>query len=211
MGLMESVIQKIEAKHRKSAVVSVKSGDTVKVHQKIVEGSKERVQIFEGLVIRVTRRDSLTSTVTVRRIASGVGVEKTFMLHSPTVLKIEVIRRSKVRRNYLTYMRERTGKRARLSSVDFDREAVNSVHDKKAEAEEEKLKEEVAAAAEADAEKKHEEESKLEAKAEEALAKHEEKSDLSVETSAKTEAEKLEEQPVEKANAKGPATDQNKE
>jgi large subunit ribosomal protein L19 len=170
---MESVIQKVEAKFKKSAVVDVRSGDTVKVHQKIREGAKERVQIFQGLVIRTDRKGSHTSRITVRRIASGVGVEKSFMLHSPLVLKIEVTKRSKVRRNYLSYMRNLTGKSARLTGIDFDRDAVNTVHDVEAEAEEEKLKEEVAAAAEADAEEKAAEEAKLEAKAEEAIAKHE--------------------------------------
>ena len=161
---MESVIQKVNAKFFKSAVVDVKSGDTVKVHQKIREGNKERVQIFQGLVIRTDRKGSHTSRITVRRIASGTGVEKSFLLHSPLVLKIEVTKRAKVRRNYLTYMRERTGKSARLLSVDFDRDAVNTIHDVSAEAEEEKLKEEVAAAAEAEAEKKAEEEAANDAK-----------------------------------------------
>lgn len=169
---MESVISKVNAKYLKSAVVDVRSGDTVKVHQKIREGNKERVQIFQGLVIRTDRKGSHTSRITVRRIASGVGVEKSFLLHSPLVLKIEVTKRSKVRRNYLTYMRERTGKSARLVGRDFDREAVNTIHDAAAEAEEEKLREETAKAAEADAEAKAAEEAKLEAKAAEALAKH---------------------------------------
>jgi large subunit ribosomal protein L19 len=172
-----SVIKDIEAKYKKSQVVDVRSGDTVRVHQKIREGNKERVQIFEGLVIRTDRKDSHTASITVRRIASGVGVEKTFLLHSPLVLKIEVTKRSKVRRNYLTYMRARTGKSARLASTEFDREAVNAVHDEQAEAEEEKLKEEVAAAAEADAEKKAQEEAKVEAKADAAIAAHEQSAD----------------------------------
>lgn len=154
----------------KSQVVDVRPGDTVRVHQKIREGNKERVQIFEGLVIRVTKKGSHTSTVTVRRIASGIGVEKTYMLHSPLVLKVEVTKRSKVRRNYLTYMRKRTGKSARLTGVDFDREAVNTIHDEQAEAEEEKLKEETAKKAEAEAAKKASEDAKLEAKAEAAIA-----------------------------------------
>lgn len=171
---MQSVIQKIEEKYKKGAVVDVKSGDTVKVHQKIREGNKERVQIFQGLVIRTDRKDSHTSRITVRRIASGVGVEKSFLLHSPLVLKIEVTKRSKVRRNYLTYMRERTGKAARLSGVDFDRDAVNAVHDKKAEEEEAKLAEEKAKTAEADAAKKAEAEAKQEAKVQAAMAKHDE-------------------------------------
>ena len=170
---MSSLIQKIEEKYKKSQVVDVMPGDTVRVHQKIREGSKERVQIFEGLVIRVSRKNSHTSTITVRRVASGVGVEKTYLLHSPLVLKVEVTKRSKVRRNYLTYMRQRTGKSARLSGVDFDKESVNTIHDEQAEAEEEKLKEETAKQAEADAAKKAEEDAKLEAKAEAALAAHE--------------------------------------
>ena len=124
---MESVIRKIEEQFKKHDIVDVKSGDTVKVHQKIKEGNKERVQVFQGLVIRTDRKGSHTSRITVRRIASGVGVEKSFLLHSPLVVKVEVTKRSKVRRNYLTYMRNRTGKAARLTGVDFDREAVNTV------------------------------------------------------------------------------------
>jgi large subunit ribosomal protein L19 len=161
---MESVIQKINAKYVKSAVVNVRSGDTVKVHQKIREGNKERVQIFQGLVIRTDRKGSHTSRITVRRIASGVGVEKSFLLHSPLVLKVEVTKRSKVRRNYLTYMRERTGKSARLTGLDFDRQAVNDVRDLEAEKAEEAAKAAVAAEAEAKAAEKAAEEAELAAK-----------------------------------------------
>jgi large subunit ribosomal protein L19 len=124
---MQSVIQKINEKFKKHAVVDVRTGDNVKVHQKIREGNKERVQIFQGLVIRVDRKESHTSRIVVRRLASGIGVEKSFLLHSPLVEKIEVTKRSKVRRNYLTYMRNRTGKAARLTGMDFDRQAVNTV------------------------------------------------------------------------------------
>ena len=126
---MQSVIQKIEEKYKKHQVVDVRSGDTVKVHQKIREGNKERVQIFQGLVIRVDRKNSHTSRIVVRRIASGIGVEKSFLLHSPLVVKVEVTKRSKVRRNYLTYMRDRTGKSARLTGQDFDRQAVNTIEE----------------------------------------------------------------------------------
>lgn len=122
-----SIIKTIESKYFKHHVTDVKSGDTVKVHQKIREGNKERIQIFEGLVIRTDRSGSHTSSITVRRVASGVGVEKTYLLHSPLVVKVEVTKRSKVRRNYLTYMRSRTGKSARLTSVAFDKHAVNAV------------------------------------------------------------------------------------
>jgi large subunit ribosomal protein L19 len=167
---MESVIRKFEQQFKKGAVVDVQSGDTVRVHQKIREGSKERVQIFQGLVIRTDRKDSHSSRITVRRISSGVGVEKSFLLHSPLVLKIEVTKRSKVRRNYLSYMRQRTGKSARLIGLDFDRRAVNEIHD---EAEEAKLAEETAKAAAAAEEAKAAEEAEREAKAAEVAARHE--------------------------------------
>ena len=171
---MQSVIQTISDSFKKSAVVDVRSGDTVKVHQRIREGSKERVQVFQGLVIKTTKKGSHTSAILVRRIASGVGVEKSFLLNSPLVLKVEVTKRSKVRRKYLTYMRDRTGKAARMTGLDFDRNAVNDVRDVAAEAEEEKLKEEVAKAAAETEEAKKAEEAQMEAKAAEVLARHEE-------------------------------------
>lgn len=123
---MPSITKQIEDKYKKHAVVDVRPGDTVKVHQKIKEGAKERVQIFEGLVIRVSKKGSLSSTIVVRRVAGGLGVEKSYLLHSPLVVKIEVTKRSKVRRNYLTYMRARTGKAARLTGVAFD-SAINDL------------------------------------------------------------------------------------
>lgn len=124
---MQSLIHQVETKFRKHAVVDVKSGDTVKVHQEIIEGGKKRVQIFEGLVIRTDRKKSLTSRITVRKVASGVGVEKSFMLHSPNVVKVEVVKRSSVRRNNLSYMRNRSGKGARLAMVEFDKSSVNEL------------------------------------------------------------------------------------
>ncbi len=171
---MPSVIEQINAKYKKHQVVDVRSGDTVRVHQKIKEGNKERVQVFEGLVIRTDRKNSHTSSITVRRIASGIGVEKTYLMHSPLVLKVEVMKRSKVRRKYLTYMRERTGKSARLSGVEFDKTAVNTIHDAKAEAEEEKLHEAAEKQHEAKEAKKSEEDAELEAKAAEVEARHKE-------------------------------------
>lgn len=122
-----SILQKIGDAQKKQAVVDVRSGDTVKVTQKIKEGSKFRLQVFEGVVIRTDRKDSHTARITVRKIASGVGVEKSFLLHSPLVEKIEVTKRAKVRRKNLSYLRERSGKSARLTSKDFDRTAVNDV------------------------------------------------------------------------------------
>ena len=121
------LIKKVNDTQKKDAVLDIKSGDTVRVHQKIKEGNKERIQIFEGVVIRTDRKKSHTSRITVRKIASGVGVEKSFLLHSPLVEKIEIVRRSKVRRNYLSFLRNRSGKSARLKQVAFDREAVNTL------------------------------------------------------------------------------------
>jgi large subunit ribosomal protein L19 len=121
-----ALIQKVNEEQKKAAVVDVRSGDTVRVHQKIKEGAKERVQIFEGVVIRTDNKSSHTSRITVRKIASGVGVEKSFLLHSPLVEKVEVTRRSKVRRNYLSFLRLRSGKSARLTAKNFDREGINA-------------------------------------------------------------------------------------
>jgi large subunit ribosomal protein L19 len=122
-----ALIKKVNDEQKKAGVVDARSGDTVRVHQKIKEGNKERIQIFEGIVIRTDRKESHNSRITVRKIASGVGVEKSFLLHSPLVEKIEVIRRAKVRRNYLSFLRRRSGKSARLTAKDFDREGINKV------------------------------------------------------------------------------------
>ncbi len=120
-----ALIKKVNDEQKKASVVAARSGDTVRVHQKIKEGNKERVQIFEGVVIRTDRKQSHTSRITVRKISSGVGVEKSFLLHSPLVEKVEVVRRAKVRRNYLSFLRNRSGKSARLTAKDFDREGIN--------------------------------------------------------------------------------------
>jgi large subunit ribosomal protein L19 len=125
--MSNSIVNQFENKYKKHQVVDVRSGDTVKVHQKIREGNKERVQVFQGLVIRTDRTKSHTSRITVRRLASGIGVEKSFMLHSPLVTKVEIVKRSKVRRNYLSYMKLLTGKATRLSGIDFDKDAANKI------------------------------------------------------------------------------------
>ena len=122
-----SVLKEIGDAQKKKAIVDVRSGDTVRVTQKIKEGNKFRLQTFEGVVIRVDRKESHTARIVVRKVTSGVGVEKSYLIHSPLVEKIEIVRRAKVRRNNLTYLRERSGKSARLTSKDFDRNAVNNV------------------------------------------------------------------------------------
>ena len=122
-----SILKQIGDAQKKKAVVDVRSGDTVKVTQKIKEGEKFRLQTFEGVVIRVDRKESHTARIVVRKVTSGVGVEKSYLIHSPLVEKIEITKRSKVRRNNLKYLRDRSGKSARLANKDFDRAAVNDV------------------------------------------------------------------------------------
>lgn len=129
-----ALIQKVNDQQKKHQVVDVRSGDTVRVYQKIKEGSKERVQMFEGVVIRTDNKAQHTSRITVRKVASGVGVEKSFLLHSPLVERVEVVRRAKVRRNFLSYLRNRSGKSARLTAVNFDRKTVNDISEAKSEA-----------------------------------------------------------------------------
>ena len=169
-----ALIQKDNDAQKKAGVVDARSGDTVRVHQKIKEGNKERIQVFEGVVIRTDNKSQHTSRITVRKIASGVGVEKSFLLHSPLVEKVEIVRRAKVRRNYLSYLRKRSGKSARLSAVNFDREAVNDVRDPHAEEEAKRLKEEAAKVAEEKAAEKAAEQAELDKKAAEVAARHEE-------------------------------------
>lgn len=127
------LIQKVNEAQKKPAVVDVRTGDTVRVSQKIREGNKERIQIFEGTVIRTDRKDSHTARFTVRKVSSGVGVEKSFLLHNPLVDKVEIVRRAKVRRKYLSFLRDRSGKSARLQAQSFDREAVNTLPEAAAE------------------------------------------------------------------------------
>ena len=111
MDVLSSVVQD----YLKTDIPAFNVGDTVKVHVKIKEGNRERIQIFEGFVLK-RQNGGIGETFTVRRIASGVGVEKTFPIHSPLVEKIEVVKRGKVRRARLHYMRARTGKSAKITS-----------------------------------------------------------------------------------------------
>ena len=109
------VMNAIAQEYVKSDIPEFGIGDTVKVHIKIKEGARERIQIFEGFILK-RQNGGLGETFTVRRIASGVGVEKTFPLHSPRIDKIEVIRSADVRRAKLNYMRQRTGKAAKIKA-----------------------------------------------------------------------------------------------
>jgi large subunit ribosomal protein L19 len=110
---MSSIIDRIDREQMRYDMPDFRPGDTVKVHIRIIEGNKERVQIFEGMVIR-RRRGNMGATFTVRKISHGVGVEKTFALHSPRLEKVEILARGKVRRSRLYYLRELRGKAARI-------------------------------------------------------------------------------------------------
>ena len=110
-----NVVELLEREQEKAEVPVLRSGDTVRVHVKVVEGTRERIQVFEGVVIALSRKTGIGASFTVRRIAShGVGVERTFMLHSPRIDRIEVLRHGDVRRAKLYYLREKVGKRARI-------------------------------------------------------------------------------------------------
>lgn len=106
------IIKSIEHEQLKSKIPDLHVGDTIRVHQKIKEGNRERIQVFEGIVIK-KQNGGVNATFTVRRISYGVGVEKTFLIHSPLVEKVEVVRVGKVRRAKLYYLRDRIGKSAK--------------------------------------------------------------------------------------------------
>ena len=108
-----NIINVLEQEQLRADIPAFRAGDTVRVHVKVVEGTRERIQVFVGLVIN-RQGGSVRETFTVRRIASGVGVERTFPLHSPRLAKIEVMRRGVVRRAKLYYLRNLTGKAARI-------------------------------------------------------------------------------------------------
>ena len=113
---MNDIIKNIEAAQLKESVPSFNVGDTVRVSAKIKEGNRERIQVFEGTVIK-RQGGSTRATFTVRKSSNGVGVEKTWPLHSPIVEKIEVTRRGKVRRAKLFYLRDRVGKKAKVKEL----------------------------------------------------------------------------------------------
>ncbi len=106
------IIKSIEHEQLKNKIPDLKVGDTVRVHQRIKEGNRERIQVFEGIIIK-KQGGGVNATFTVRRIAYGVGVEKTFLIHSPLVEKVEVVRVGKARRAKLYYLRDRVGKAAK--------------------------------------------------------------------------------------------------
>lgn len=112
----------VEDKFKKKSVPELRPGDIVRVHQRIIEAGKERIQVFEGTVIKVSGSKGMDGTFTVRRIASGVGVERTYPLHSPKVAKVEKIKASKVRQAKLYYIRELIGRKSRLKGIAIDKQ-----------------------------------------------------------------------------------------
>ena len=113
---MASIIEQINQENLKAETPVFNVGDTVKVSFKVIEGTRERIQIFEGAVI-AKRHGGISETFTVRRLSFGIGVERTFPLHSPKITKVEVVRKGKVRRAKLYYLRGRTGKAAKVKEV----------------------------------------------------------------------------------------------
>ena len=113
---MSNIIQAIEQEQLRKDIPALRPGDTVQVHVKVVEGSRERIQVFEGLVIKI-KGSGIRETFTVRRVAYGVGVERTSPLHSPRIDKIVVKRHGKVRRAKLYYLRTRSGKAAKIKEL----------------------------------------------------------------------------------------------
>lgn len=113
---MNDIIKEIEAAQLKQNITDFKVGDTVKVYAKVIEGTRERIQVFEGTVLK-RQNGSIRETFTVRKFSNGVGVEKTWPLHSPIIDKIEVVRKGKVRRAKLFYLRSRIGKAAKVKEA----------------------------------------------------------------------------------------------
>ncbi len=109
-----NVINLLQKEQEKPEVPVLRTGDTVRVHVKVVEGTRERIQVFEGIIIALGGRTGLGTNFTVRRVSHGVGVERTFLVHSPRIDKIEVLRHGDVRRAKLFYLRDKVGKRARI-------------------------------------------------------------------------------------------------
>ena len=115
---MTTLLEKFN-KEQEKGLPDIKSGYTIKVHQKIKEGDKDRIQIFEGVVIARKHGKGINSTITVRKVVDGVGVERIFPVHSPAIAKIEVLRQGKVRRAKLYYLRSAKGKKGKLKNKEF--------------------------------------------------------------------------------------------
>ena len=199
------IIKSVEHEQLKNKVPDIKIGDTVRVHQRIKEGNRQRIQVFEGIVIK-KQNGGLNETFTVRRVAYGVGVEKTFLLHSPLVEKVEVVRVGKVRRAKLYYLRDRVGKAAKTKEnigANLNRDDIVI----KEEVPVEEVKEEVVETVETPAVEEVKAEETVEAPVAEE-AKAEETAEAPVAEEVK--AEETAEAPAEEAKTEEPAADENK-
>ena len=116
--MMNSLVSHVQSGHLRFDLPAFATGDTIRVHGRIIEGEKERVQIYEGVVLRKSAGQGVDATFTVRKISNGVGVERIFPLHSPRVLKIEVVSSGKVRRSRIYFLRELQGKAAKLKKIE---------------------------------------------------------------------------------------------
>jgi large subunit ribosomal protein L19 len=119
---MTTLTQSFDTTFLKQEALDIRPGDTVRVHQKVTDGDKERIQVFEGVVLARKHGKGINATITVRKVSQGIGVERIFPIHSPALAKIEVTKRSKVRRAKLYYLREAKGRKARLKAKEFNLE-----------------------------------------------------------------------------------------
>ena len=144
---METKLETVANMTVKTNIPDIRAGDVIRVHQKIKEGDKQRIQVFEGMVLARKHGTGINATITVRKVTQGVGVERIFPLHSPLIDKIEIIKRSKVRRAKLYYLREAKGRKARLKAKAFNlevpQEPQQEVPEPKESAEEQSTKESV--------------------------------------------------------------------
>lgn len=188
---LHPAIETIEALNKKKSVPDLNSGDIIRVHQKIREGGKDRIQIFEGVVIKKAGGSGMSGTFTVRRVASGVGVERTFPLHSPKIAKIERVKASKVRRAKLYYLRELVGRKGRMKGENVKHETWEEVLESP-EVKDEDIKEE----------SKQDEEGTDENEQVEEIAGEEDVKENDVDGKVEAEDEKVEKADVKEADAK---------
>jgi len=121
---MKTTVEQFNQIQQKEGLSEIRSGDTVQVFQKIKEKDKQRIQIFEGLVLARKHGKGINSTIKVRKVISGVGVERTFPVHSPNIEKIKIVKRGKTRRAKLYYLRTAKGKKTRLKKIDFEQQEI---------------------------------------------------------------------------------------
>jgi len=191
--IMDTALGMISSSSLKKDLPQFKVGQTVRIHQRIKEGNKERLQVFEGIIIKVNSGSGVNATISVRKIVDGVGVERIYPIHSPNIAKIEITKKAKIRRSKLYFMRERTGKAARLKTTLLEgqifepkspeEEAKEEVKEEVKEEAKEEVKEEAKEEVKEEAKEEVKEEAKEEAKEEvKEEAKEEEKEEAKEES-----------------------------